>query len=541
MSENLTQQASAYGQAAARALFAIEAGEKSLAEKLRKNLVNLQKNYDKEQAIIKNRIANDLSVHGLKFKRNLSALGRKDETVLAACEYLQVGKIALPEIGALDSSLGEIPFIVPMIGRGHLALAHRSDETRGLLADLVWKTIAATAPGQLQVITYNPDLRNQLSFLSNVEQFSTIISTDQLQALFDSTSREVLEVDSMLKGKYASLIELRRASNQPVGTLRLIVLQDIEFLSDERLRNQFCQLAESCARAGTCFVISDVINPQRLELLSNIRPLSLLEVQSPGQANSARFSCAVALDAGQRDFDAEVAAYIDKASNTSVVSIPFDEVEDVGNLWRDTTRDGITFAMGRSGLEVVTLRLGDEKTQSHNALITGAAGKGKSNLLEVIIHSICARYSPREIELYLLDFKDGLTFKPYSDNNDASSLPHARVLGLESEPDIGLATLEHIESIRRERAKTFKDAGDCKDIAQYRSKYPDRRMPRILVIIDEYQKLFENPDRIGLAAAGVLENLVRQGRACGIHVILSWGAQTISTRSSPFASPCRTA
>lgn len=182
--------------------------------------------------------------------------------------------------------------------------------------------------------------------------------------------------------------------------------------------------------------------------------------------------------------------------------------------------------MGRAGLDTITLTLGDSKSQLHNILISGAVGKGKSNLLEVIIHSMCTRYSPDEVELYLLDFKDGLTFKPYSDAKDGSYLPHARVLGLESERDIGLATLQYIESLREERAKVFKTAGDYKGIGSYRDQHPDVRMPRIVLMIDEYQKLFEKADNIGMEAASVLENIVRQGRAFGIHVILA--SQTIT-------------
>ncbi|MBR5108924.1 MAG: hypothetical protein IK099_01915 [Clostridia bacterium] len=330
----------------------------------------------------------------------------------------------------------------------------------------------------------------------------------------------------MLKGAYTSLIELRRISKQPVGSLRLIVLQDADFLSDERLCTKFFQVIKNCARAGVCVIISDVLGIQTQRQINSESSISVLNVINNHTLNSISFSCNIEIDSVQRSYESEVADYNKKASETSVISIPFSEIEDVNQLWWDTTKDGITFSMGRSGLDTISLRLGDEKTQLHNVLITGAAGKGKSNLLEVIIHSICTRYSPKEIELYLLDFKDGLTFKPYSDTNDGAYLPHAKVLGLESERDIGLATLRYIENLREERAKIFKDAGDCKDISRYRKNNPEAIMPRIILMIDEYQKLFEKADDIGLEAAEVLENIVRQARACGIHVILA--SQTIT-------------
>ena len=50
-------------------------------------------------------------------------------------------------------------------------------------------------------------------------------------------------------------------------------------------------------------------------------------------------------------------------------------------------------------------------------------------------------------------------------------------------------------------------------------------MPRSLLIIDEFQEFFTEEDRISQSAAVLLDRIVRQGRAFGIHVIL--GSQTL--------------
>src|SRR5438270_4463054 len=50
-------------------------------------------------------------------------------------------------------------------------------------------------------------------------------------------------------------------------------------------------------------------------------------------------------------------------------------------------------------------------------------------------------------------------------------------------------------------------------------------MPRILLVVDEFQELFVEDDRIGQDAAQLLDRLVRQGRAFGLHVLL--GSQTL--------------
>jgi len=69
----------------------------------------------------------------------------------------------------------------------------------------------------------------------------------------------------------------------------------------------------------------------------------------------------------------------------------------------------------------------------------------------------------------------------------------------------------------------FRDLG-VQDIAGFREKCTDV-MPRILLIIDEFQEFFVDDDRVAQEANLLLDRLVRQGRAFGIHAIM--GSQTL--------------
>ena len=51
-------------------------------------------------------------------------------------------------------------------------------------------------------------------------------------------------------------------------------------------------------------------------------------------------------------------------------------------------------------------------------------------------------------------------------------------------------------------------------------------MPRVLFVVDEFQELFVEDDKLAQDAGLLLDRLVRQGRAFGIHVLL--GSQTLS-------------
>jgi hypothetical protein len=70
----------------------------------------------------------------------------------------------------------------------------------------------------------------------------------------------------------------------------------------------------------------------------------------------------------------------------------------------------------------------------------------------------------------------------------------------------------------------FRKVG-VQDVAAYRATAGAGSMPRIMLIVDEFQELFTDDDKLAQDAALLLDRLVRQGRAFGMHVLL--GSQTL--------------
>src|SRR5438552_17801259 len=66
------------------------------------------------------------------------------------------------------------------------------------------------------------------------------------------------------------------------------------------------------------------------------------------------------------------------------------------------------------------------------------------------------------------------------------------------------------------------------DLPAYR-EVSGESLPRTLLIIDEFQEFFSEDDKLAQDAGLLLDRLVRQGRAFGIHVLL--GSQTIGGTS----------
>ncbi|MBG79833.1 MAG: cell division protein FtsK, partial [Phycisphaerae bacterium] len=209
----------------------------------------------------------------------------------------------------------------------------------------------------------------------------------------------------------------------------------------------------------------------------------------------------------------------DASEATHRVEVPFRMIappED--ELWSASTRDEIRVSLGQSGANRQQyLRLGRGTAQ--HALVAGKTGSGKSTLMHVLITNLAMWFSPNEIEFYLIDFKKGVEFQIY----DQYQLPHAEVIAIESDREFGLSVLQKIDVELKRRGELFRKLG-VQDLAGYRDACDDP-LPRVLLMIDEFQELFIEDDMITQEATLLMDRLVRQGRAFGMHALL--GSQTL--------------
>ena len=202
------------------------------------------------------------------------------------------------------------------------------------------------------------------------------------------------------------------------------------------------------------------------------------------------------------------------------VEVPFDRVAPPEeDWWTGDTAKGIDVPLGPAGAKkTLSMKLG--KGTSQHVLIAGKTGSGKSTMMHALITNLSLIYSPNEIQFYLIDFKKGVEFKLY----DHYRLPHARVIAIESEREFGLSVLQQLDRELKRRGDLFRDLS-VQDLAGYRASGHPEPMPRIMLIIDEFQELFVEDDKLAQDCSLVLDRLVRQGRAFGMHVLL--GSQTL--------------
>lgn len=197
-----------------------------------------------------------------------------------------------------------------------------------------------------------------------------------------------------------------------------------------------------------------------------------------------------------------------------------DDIFDSNN-WFMGSHTEIALPIGVKGANTIikmVLGKGGGSTE-HHALIAGKTGAGKSTLLHTMIMSTLVSYSPDEVQMYILDFKEGVEFRDYT----RYRLPSLRVVAINSEREFGLNVLKELCTELETRTKQFSRYG-VSDINSYFDLFDVPKIPKLLLIFDEVQELFRSgaeSDTISKECLSCINKLVMQGRAMGIHIILA--------------------
>ncbi|MGL2886724.1 DNA translocase FtsK [Helicobacter pylori] len=152
--------------------------------------------------------------------------------------------------------------------------------------------------------------------------------------------------------------------------------------------------------------------------------------------------------------------------------------------------------------------------QNHT-LICDHSGSGKSNFLHVLIQNLAFYYAPDEVQLFLLDYKEGVEFNAYT---NPTILEHARLVSVAGSVGFGVGFLSWLCKEMQERANLFKQF-NVKDLSDYRKH---EKMPRLIVVIDEFQVLFSDNSTKGKESMDQsLNTLLKKGRSYGVHLVLA--------------------
>lgn len=143
-----------------------------------------------------------------------------------------------------------------------------------------------------------------------------------------------------------------------------------------------------------------------------------------------------------------------------------------------------------------------------NSLITGTTGSGKSVCSKAILTSLVNMYTPQELQLYLIDFKqvELASFR---------NLEHTKAFEREVEPAKEIIS-DLMEECNNRYSEFFKHG--LTSIYQYNKKFPNKKMPFQVLFIEEFIMLQMDKSKIAMT---LLKQFASLCRASGQYIFIS--------------------
>jgi DNA segregation ATPase FtsK/SpoIIIE, S-DNA-T family len=410
------------------------------------------------------------------------------------------------------------------------------DDAISCINNIIYRLLSSTPPGKVSFTIFDPvGLGQNFAGIMHLADYEAShinsriwTQTQQIEEKLAELNDHMEKVIQMyLRNEYATIAEYNAQAGSIAEKYHFLVIASFPVNFSDTAAQRLRNIAASGARCG---VYTLIYWDQRQQLPQTFVPDELRKNSVRLVRSERGFDIAGHQFAGARlQLDAPPSAEFatdflhrvgEFSKDSNRVEVPFQQIAPPdGEIWKEETTEELRVPIGRSGATKWQYLAIGKGTRQH-ALIAGKTGSGKSTLFHIIITNLALWSSPEQVEFYLVDFKKGVEFKCYANRR----LPHARVVAIESDRQFGLSVLERVDAELRRRGDLFRKLG-VQDVPGYKRAGGTEQIPRSLLMIDEFQEFFTEEDRVSQAAAVLLDRIVRQGRAFGIHVIL--GSQTL--------------
>lgn len=455
----------------------------------------------------------------------------------------------LSELSQRLAALGEVPIAFDLIGHGSLILepdAGSQEVAGNITREMLLRAVTSLPAGSLQTTIIDPEgLGKKFSWLMHLADVDPSLVNHRVWTqpihIADQLALAARHVEDViqqsLRNRYRNLYEYNVHAGPMAIPYRLIVWSGFPFGLDDHSWQSLCSLLSSGGRCGVG-VILQLANHGAWPTFADRRKLdenglhvkleSISDASSEG-GSPARKTIVRITTPELSEFPIDIAEPPDEAALSRIMKkqliaaenigkriVPFESiVPDVERMQVCQSHEGLEIPIGISDAgRIQSISLGTGTSQ--HVLIAGKTGSGKSSLLHTLISSAALNYSPDELRLVLLDFKKGVEFQVYAE----LGLAHADIIGIESKREFGLSTLEYLDRIMTARGEAFRAWG-VQDLPTLKKKHPEVTLPRILIVIDEFQEMFVEDDKISQQVSMLMDRIVRQGRSFGMHLILA--------------------
>ncbi len=222
-----------------------------------------------------------------------------------------------------------------------------------------------------------------------------------------------------------------------------------------------------------------------------------------------------------------------KLNRAPVLKIGEESGQDAPVMWMNKTLTGINLRPGNfkdDRQDFTPIQMCDDNV---HGLIVGRTGSGKSVFINALILSLITEYAPWELDLYLADFKkvelsrymNDSHGNDYIDKNGVNHggtpfTPHVNCCAATSEIRYVISVFQYLVDCMNARNEFFTRVGVTK-IQEFRERF-QLVLPRVLLIVDEFQQLFmESTNSEGNKIRSMLNAITKLGRATGFHLIFA--------------------
>lgn len=414
--------------------------------------------------------------------------------------------------------------LIPFLDVNHLTIHYTNNQesrAQSLVTSIIARTIAATHPGDY--IVHMMDLYE----LSGTSNMLKLLNGEvySIQSKFYDVSNTINSLDTYMEdvihnelvGQFSN-IRMFNSGKENKQPYHIVVLKNFPYGLSTAVSPSIVRLLNNGVKAGIHFVFmfnDDIVNSS--EEYTKIIRLSNFEEERENVLNMT-LNEQIQYDKFEDKCLQDIIRYVNEGFNAHEDEVlPLtDYLLNKEEWWQSRSDNRIDIPFGLNTIrQNQELHITQESGQN-SAIIIGIPGSGKSVLLHSLILNASVKYSPKELQLYLLDFS-GVEFNMYATHK----LPQARVIAPEAERELGLSVLRELK-VEGERRMALCRENDVKNIVELRQKRPDIVVPRMLAIIDEFQKIFEiDNDAISREANSIIHVIIQEFRKFGINIILA--------------------
>lgn len=422
-----------------------------------------------------------------------------------------------------------VPFLLPVLGRANMRLWLDESRLSALLDALLYAMCRAASKYSIRAIVYDPDIAGGADrFVDSPDFVEVIHSADQLKAVIEMMSDDVARTQARLTAQNSTILdEVRR---DPANhTLSLLVLCGHPPKNMTVRGHDGTDIVTTLSRRGPAAGLSivDASADHRWKLAGEVEEIGLSHDEQFQWRRAPHLVLNLDIPSSKQISEAIASLGSSRASKDFNIA-DFLEFES----WRESTAGGATFTLGSSNGRPVTLTfMADDFS---HILITGSTQMGKSTLMRSMMHEMAWRYSPAEIQFAAIDLKEGLAFQELAPSlDDATYLPHVSKMMLGTDSLYAHGVLDHLTKETKNRQRSFRDAGVA-GYGEYRLRSLTdaslKVIPRLLVFIDEVNRLFDDGGEAARNTIRVLTDLAKTSAGSGVHLIVATQSESVFSK-----------